>query len=146
MFFGIFFQYFSIAPATGEYGLKTIWRATTADFLSLVAFEIGLFGWMAIFQLAAFRSMLAMNTVTYWFMMQVKGPVLPNSRSGSLLTGAPADRNVPWTLDSRAGQLVAAYFQYQGVNPLIANCACMHYRIALSDPTSVLWLLSLYRI
>ncbi len=71
LFFGIFFQYFSIAPATGEYGLRTVWRATTADFLSLVAFEVGLFGWMAIFQIAIFRWMLETNTVTYWFMMQV---------------------------------------------------------------------------
>jgi hypothetical protein len=57
---------------TGDYGLKTLWRAATADVLSLVAFEIGLFGWMAIFQIAIFNWMLRMDNVTYWFMMQVR--------------------------------------------------------------------------
>jgi len=69
--FGIFFQYFSIAPAAGEWGARTLWRAATADFFSLVAFEVGLFGWMAIFQIAIFDWALATNTATYWFMMQI---------------------------------------------------------------------------
>jgi hypothetical protein len=53
---GILFQYWSIAPMSGEYGMKTVVRAAKADFLSLTFFEIGLFGWMAIFQLAIFKS------------------------------------------------------------------------------------------
>lgn len=68
---GIFFQYFSIAPMSGEYGLKSFYRAAKADFLSLLFFEIGLFGWMAIFQVAIFQWKLEMTTVTYWWMMQV---------------------------------------------------------------------------
>jgi len=118
LFFGIFFQYFSIAPATGEYGLKTIWRATTADFLSLVAFEIGLFGWMAIFQIAIFRWMLEMTTVTYWFMMQVSEPLV-NRSSYMLTTGI--DRHVLWTLDGRPHQLVAFDVKYQGVDSLAVS-------------------------
>jgi hypothetical protein len=55
----------------GEYGLKTLYRAAKADFLSLTFFEIGLFGWMAIFQIAIFNWKIEMNTVTYWWMMQV---------------------------------------------------------------------------
>ncbi|KAK0964263.1 hypothetical protein LTR54_018394, partial [Friedmanniomyces endolithicus] len=69
--FGIVFQYFSIAPMVGEYGPKTLWRSAKADFLSLMFFEIGLFGWMAIFQIAVFKWRLEMDTVTYWWMMQV---------------------------------------------------------------------------
>lgn len=41
LFFGIFFQYFSIGPMSGQYGPKTLLRAAKADFLSLTAFEIG---------------------------------------------------------------------------------------------------------
>jgi len=52
--FGIVFQYFSIAPMAGEYGPKIVYRALKADALSLLFFEIGLFGWMAIFQIAIF--------------------------------------------------------------------------------------------
>ncbi|KAF7198637.1 hypothetical protein HII31_00376 [Pseudocercospora fuligena] len=69
--FGIVFQYYSIAPMSGDYGIKTLWRAAKADFLSLLFFEIGLFAWMAIFQIAIFDWKLEMNTVTYWWMMQI---------------------------------------------------------------------------
>jgi uncharacterized protein DUF4396 len=44
--FDILFQYFAIAPMRGlgvRGGLKA---AAKADFISLTAFEIGLFGWM----------------------------------------------------------------------------------------------------
>ena len=69
--FGIIFQYFSIAPMEGQYGPNIVWRALKADALSLLFFEIGLFGWMAIFQVAIFHWDLPMNTVTYWWMMQI---------------------------------------------------------------------------
>lgn len=55
----------------GAYGPKTVWRAAKADILSLLFFEIGLFGWMAIFQIGIFGWRLPMDTVTYWWMMQV---------------------------------------------------------------------------
>jgi hypothetical protein len=63
LLFGIFFQYFSIAPMSGDYGPKSLWRAAKADFLSLTFFEIGLFGWMAIFQLAIFDLKLGLLVV-----------------------------------------------------------------------------------
>jgi hypothetical protein len=54
--------------AAGE-GLKL---AAKADFLALSAFEIGLFGWMAIMRLVLFLSPhLATNTAAFWFLMQV---------------------------------------------------------------------------
>jgi hypothetical protein len=69
---GILFQYFAIAPmrqlSLGR-GLKL---AAKADFLALSAFEVGLFGWMAIFQLVLFTSpRLPVNSAAYWFMMQI---------------------------------------------------------------------------
>merc|ERR1712093_762527 len=71
LLFGIIFQYFSIAPMSGEWGPKTIWRAAKADFLSLTFFEIGLLGWMAISQTAIFEWQLRMDNVVYWWMMQI---------------------------------------------------------------------------
>lgn len=55
----------------GDYGWKTIVRSAKADILSLIFFEIGLFGWMAIFDILIFDGKLEMNTAVYWFMMQV---------------------------------------------------------------------------
>ncbi|KAF1987817.1 hypothetical protein K402DRAFT_403478 [Aulographum hederae CBS 113979] len=71
LLFGIVFQYFSIAPMGGEYGVKTLWRAAKADVLSLTGFEIGLFGWMVAFQVGIWGYRLEMTTWTYWWMMQV---------------------------------------------------------------------------
>lgn len=69
---GIVFQYFAIAPmrglALGE-GLKV---AAKADFLSLSAFEVGLFGWMAVMQLVLFSGPhLTTDHAAFWFLMQV---------------------------------------------------------------------------
>jgi hypothetical protein len=69
---GILFQYFVIAPmrqlAVGE-GLRL---AAKADFLALSAFEVGLFGWMAIMQLVLFTSPhLPTDSAAFWFLMQV---------------------------------------------------------------------------
>jgi hypothetical protein len=71
--FGIVFQYFAIAPMRGL-GLRDgLVAATKADFISLTAFEIGLFGWMAIFQLVLFTgsSALRPSSAAYWLLMQV---------------------------------------------------------------------------
>lgn len=71
IFFGVFFQYFSIAPMSGNWGLTTIWRSLKADFLSLTSFQVGLYGWIAIYQIAIWNYELRMNNVVYWWMMQV---------------------------------------------------------------------------
>jgi hypothetical protein len=67
---GILFQYFVIAPmrhlSVGD-GLKL---AAKADFLALTAFEIGLFGWMAVTQLVLFPSHLPTDSASFWFLMQ----------------------------------------------------------------------------
>ncbi|KAL8646752.1 MAG: hypothetical protein Q9226_006729 [Calogaya cf. arnoldii] len=69
--FGIVFQYFSIAPMSGDYSARTMIRALKADILSLTSFEIGLFGWMIAYQVGIWGYRLEMNTWVYWWMMQV---------------------------------------------------------------------------
>ncbi|KAL8794461.1 MAG: hypothetical protein Q9195_002934 [Heterodermia aff. obscurata] len=70
LIFGIVFQYFSIAPMSGQYGPKTVWRAAKADVLSLTSFEIGAFGWMIAYQVGIWGYRLEMTTWAYWWMMQ----------------------------------------------------------------------------
>ena len=53
--FGIVFQYFAIAPMRGLAFWPGIWAAIKADTLSLTAFEIGLFGWMALMNFVLFH-------------------------------------------------------------------------------------------
>jgi hypothetical protein len=55
---GIIFQYFAIAPMRGLSLRKGLWEAIKADTLSLTAFEVGLFGWMALSSLVFFHSRL----------------------------------------------------------------------------------------
>jgi Domain of unknown function (DUF4396) len=67
--FGIAFQYFAIAPA-GVWSAESLRSALKSDTLTLTTFEIGLFGWMAIFQFILFPGIMP-NSPVYWFMMQI---------------------------------------------------------------------------
>ncbi len=68
---GIAFQYFSIAPMRGLGLREGIRAALKADALSLTAFQIGLFGWMAVMQLLLFPvHHLHPDHPSYWFLMQ----------------------------------------------------------------------------
>lgn len=69
LLFGIVFQYFSIAPMSGQWGWKTVWRAVKADVGSLTSFEVGLFGWMVAYQAGIWGYRLDMVTTVYWWMM-----------------------------------------------------------------------------
>jgi hypothetical protein len=70
--FGIAFQYFAIAPMRGLGFRKGIVQAAKADVLSLTAFEIGLFGWMALTSLVFFPAPhLRPDSPVYWFFMQI---------------------------------------------------------------------------
>ncbi len=67
------FQYFAIAPMRGlglREGLKA---AAKADVLSLTAFEVGLFGWMALMAFVFYPAPhhLHPDTPVYWFLMQI---------------------------------------------------------------------------
>ncbi|WP_231996859.1 DUF4396 domain-containing protein [Mycobacterium scrofulaceum] len=69
---GILFQYFAIAPMRGMGFRDGIVAAAKADVLSLTAFEVGLFGWMAVMAFVLFPTEpLHPNTAAYWFLMQV---------------------------------------------------------------------------
>ena len=68
--FGIFFQYFAIAPMRGLGFADGMRAAIKADTLSLIAYEIGMFAWMAITQKLLFPGLLPV-TWTFWFMMQI---------------------------------------------------------------------------
>jgi hypothetical protein len=71
--FGIIFQYFAIAPMRGL-GLKDgLIAAVKADFISLTAFEIGLFGWMAVMTFVLFPAPhnLMPSSAAFWLLMRV---------------------------------------------------------------------------
>ena len=68
---GIAFQYFTIVPMRGLGFWQGIWAAIKADTLSLTAFEIGLFGWMALPPLVFFGHPLETTDPVFWFMMQI---------------------------------------------------------------------------
>lgn len=67
---GVFFQYFSIAPMRGL-GLRDgLIAAVKADTLSLAAYEVGMFAWMALVRLVLLPD-VDPTRWTYWFMMQI---------------------------------------------------------------------------
>jgi hypothetical protein len=68
---GIAFQYFTIAPMRALGLWSGIWAAVKADTLALAAFEIGLFGWMALPPLVFFGHPLEKRDPVFWFTMQI---------------------------------------------------------------------------
>jgi hypothetical protein len=70
--FGIAFQYFAIAPMR-QLGLRDgVIAALKSDTLSVLTFEIGLFGWMALTFFVFFSDPhLRPDHAAYWFLMQV---------------------------------------------------------------------------
>ncbi len=68
--FGIAFQYLPIRAMGRQSRLGALWVAVKADTFTLVAFEIGLFGWMALSMLVWFPGLEA-DSALFWFMMQV---------------------------------------------------------------------------
>jgi hypothetical protein len=71
--FGIFFQYFTIVPMRGLSPREGIFAAMRADTISIAAFEIGMFAWMAVTHFLLFPNsqLLRPNTALFWFMMQI---------------------------------------------------------------------------
>jgi hypothetical protein len=70
---GIVFQYFAIAPMRGLGWRKGLVQAAKADVLSLTAFEVGLFAWMAVMSYGLFPAPhhLHPGSPVYWFLMQI---------------------------------------------------------------------------
>ena len=73
--FGVAFQYFTIKPMRGLSPGKGLVQAFKADVASLTAWQVGMYGFMAIahFWIFAriFDAKLHVNTVEFWFMMQI---------------------------------------------------------------------------
>jgi hypothetical protein len=69
---GIVFQYFTIKPMRNLSVAKGIWAAIKADTLSICAFQIGMYAWMALVFFKLFpQPHLRVNQPGYWLMMQV---------------------------------------------------------------------------
>jgi len=69
--FGIVFQYFTIAPMRGLSLGPGLIQAAKADFLSLTAWQIGMYGWMAIAVFGIFGHEIEKTDPVFWFMMQI---------------------------------------------------------------------------
>ncbi|AMW14570.1 hypothetical protein A4E84_36910 [Streptomyces qaidamensis] len=68
---GVVFQYFTIVPMRKIGRARGIWAAVKADTLSIIAFQVGLFLGMWIYQELFFAPGLPKTTATYWMLMQV---------------------------------------------------------------------------
>ncbi|SEI45190.1 DUF4396 domain-containing protein [Frateuria terrea] len=72
---GIVFQYFAIAPMRGLSFRKGMAAAVKADALSLVAWQVGMYGGMALVQFGLYRHayghIAAVDTPEFWFAMQL---------------------------------------------------------------------------
>jgi hypothetical protein len=68
---GIAFQYFAIVPMRNLSPHEGLISAAKADTLSLLAFEVGLFGWMILMRFVLFDPPLHPDDPVYWLMMQL---------------------------------------------------------------------------
>lgn len=68
---GIAFQYFSIRPMSDASPGRILRDAIKADTLSLTAWQVGMYGWMAIAIFAIFGGHLDKTGPVFWFMMQI---------------------------------------------------------------------------
>ena len=70
--FGIVFQYFAIRPMGNLSVRQRLMAAVKSDTLSILTFEVGLFGWMALIFFVFFPdSPLRPTQPAYWLMMQI---------------------------------------------------------------------------
>lgn len=69
--FGIAFQYFTIKPMRALSVGEGLVQAIKVDFLSLSAWQVGMYGWMAMARFALFGRDLPKGEPVFWFMMQI---------------------------------------------------------------------------
>lgn len=69
--FGIAFQYFPIRWMRHVPPHEALVDAIKADSLSLIAFEVGMFGWMAIAYFVLLTQHPGPLSIVFWFMMQI---------------------------------------------------------------------------
>jgi putative flippase GtrA len=69
---GILFQYLAIKPMSDLSRRAALRRAIQADTLSIVAFELGMFAWMALVYFVLFtHPHLSADDAAFWLMMQL---------------------------------------------------------------------------
>jgi hypothetical protein len=68
---GVAFQYFTIVPMRHLTPGKGVLAALKADALSLSAWQVGMYGWMAIAVFGIFGRELPKTSAVFWFMMQL---------------------------------------------------------------------------
>lgn len=68
---GIVFQYFTIKPMRRPSRREGLVAALEADAASLTAWQVGMYGWMAIATFAIFHHELRKTDPVFWFMMQI---------------------------------------------------------------------------
>lgn len=73
--FGVAFQYFTIRPMRGLSVGEGLKEAVKADVLSLTAWQVGMYGFMALAHFWIFKHLLDARlhvaSVEFWFMMQI---------------------------------------------------------------------------
>jgi hypothetical protein len=67
---GATFQYGALSPMLGQTGLPVWWRALKVDSLSLSAWQVGMYGWMALVIFVWFGP-IAPTHIEFWFLMQL---------------------------------------------------------------------------
>lgn len=67
---GVSFQYMALAPMLQQSGPHVWWRALKVDFLSLTAWQVGMYGWMALVIFVWFGRLEPIH-IQFWFMMQL---------------------------------------------------------------------------
>ena len=68
---GIIFQYYSIKPMKNLSPRQGLAAALKADTLSLTAWQVGMYGGMAIAFFLIFKKRLEANDILFWFVMQI---------------------------------------------------------------------------
>lgn len=69
--FGIVFQYLTIKPMQQLTPWQGLLAALKADTLSLTAWQVGMYGWMAIATFVIFGYEMDSSGPVFWFMMQI---------------------------------------------------------------------------
>jgi len=91
---GIVFQYFTIVPMRQLSFLPGVWAAVKADTLSLTAWQLGMYGFMAVAHFWLFARVLGtpleVASPEFWFMMQI-----------AMLCGFATSYPVNWWLVSK---------------------------------------------
>lgn len=71
LLFGVLFQYAAIQPMLHLPPGKAFLRAFRIDFLSLTAWQAGMYAWMAVVMFLLFPQGLSHTSLEFWFMMQI---------------------------------------------------------------------------